>query len=66
MSEWLLSAMAVAAVTSFSEAVATALAAVATGSAVIFFRTAVAVEEFLVTGANSMSASCSDDESLKL
>jgi hypothetical protein len=63
MSEWLLSAMAVAAVTSFSEAVATALAAVATASAAFFFRTAVAAEEFLVTGANSMSASYCDEKS---
>jgi hypothetical protein len=65
MSEWLLTAAALAAVTSFSEAVATALAAVATGSAAFFFRTAVAAEEFLVTWANSISASCSNDESLK-
>ncbi len=65
MSEWLLSAMGLAAVTSFSEDVATASAAVATGSAVFFFRTAVAAEEFLVTCANSMSASWSNDESLK-
>jgi hypothetical protein len=63
MSEWLLSAMGLAAVTSFFEAVATASAAVATGSAAFFFRTAVAAEEFLVTGANSMSASYSDEKS---
>jgi hypothetical protein len=60
MSEWVLSTTALATVTSFPEAVATALAAVATGSAIFFFRTA---KEFLVTWANSMSASC-DDESL--